>query len=80
MWRAVRLTLEHVLDEDAALGDLLIDDELLVIRGNEEDHCGQKRVDGWVVVVVRGRGGAGMGRWRAMQKRPCASQAYIACP
>ena len=31
-------TLKHVLDEDAALGDLLVDDELLVIGSDEENH------------------------------------------
>ena len=31
-------TLEHVLDEDAALSDLLVDDELLVIGSDEENH------------------------------------------
>ena len=31
-------TFEHVLDEDAALGDFLVDDELLIIGGDEEDH------------------------------------------
>ena len=41
-------TLEHVLDEDAALGDLLVDDELLIVRRNEENH---------VVVIDDGVGG-----------------------
>ena len=31
-------TLEHVLDEDAALSNLLVNDELLVIGSNKEDH------------------------------------------
>lgn len=31
-------TFKHVLDEDAALGNLLLDDELLVIRSDEENH------------------------------------------
>ena len=31
-------TLEHVLDEDAALGDLLVDDELFIVRCDEENH------------------------------------------
>jgi hypothetical protein len=34
------LAFEHVLDEDAALGNFLVDDKLLVIRGDEENHCG----------------------------------------
>jgi hypothetical protein len=34
-------TLEHVLDEDGALSDLLVDREALVVGGGEEDHaCG----------------------------------------
>ena len=33
------LAFEHVLDEDAALGDFLVDDELFIIGGDEEDHC-----------------------------------------
>lgn len=32
------LAFEHVLDEDAALGDFLVDDKLLIIGGDEEDH------------------------------------------
>ena len=31
-------TLEHVLNEDAALSDLLVDDKLLVIGGDEKNH------------------------------------------
>ena len=31
-------TLEHVLDEDAALSDLLVDDELLVIGSDKKNH------------------------------------------
>ena len=31
-------TLKHVLDQDGALSDLLVDDELLVVGGDEEDH------------------------------------------
>ena len=31
-------TLQHVLDEDAALSDLLVDDELLVIGSYEKNH------------------------------------------
>ena len=31
-------TLKHVLDEDAALSDLLVDDELFIIGGDEKDH------------------------------------------
>jgi len=33
------LAFKHVLDEDAALGDFLVNDELLIIGGDEEDHC-----------------------------------------
>ena len=33
------LAFKHVFDEDAALSDLLVDDELLIIGGDEEDHC-----------------------------------------
>ena len=38
-------TFEHILDEDAALSDFLVDDELLIIGGDEENHgvCGGKR-------------------------------------
>ena len=32
------LAFEHVLDEDAALSDFLVNDELLIIGGDEEDH------------------------------------------
>ena len=32
------LTLEHVLDKDAALNDLLVGVELLVVGGDEENH------------------------------------------
>lgn len=38
----VALTLEHVFDEDAALGDVLVDGELLVVRSYEEDHCEER--------------------------------------
>ena len=31
-------TLEHVLDENTALSDLLIDDELLIVGCDEENH------------------------------------------
>lgn len=37
VWR-VRRTLEHVLNEDTTLGDLLLNDELLIIGGDEENH------------------------------------------
>jgi len=36
------LAFEHVFDEDAALSNFLVDDELLVIGGDEEDHCYSK--------------------------------------
>ena len=36
--RAVIRTLEHVLNEHRALGDLLVDDKLLVIGGDEKNH------------------------------------------
>jgi hypothetical protein len=36
------LAFEHVLNEDAALGNFLVDDELLIIRGDEENHCGKE--------------------------------------
>ena len=36
--RLERFTLEHVLDKNAALDDLLVCVELLVVRGDEEDH------------------------------------------
>ena len=41
-------TLEHVLDEDAALSDLLVDDELFIIGGDEKNHreCGGCRDGG----------------------------------
>ena len=32
------LAFQHVLDEDAAFGDLLVDDELFIIRSDEENH------------------------------------------
>ena len=32
------LAFEHVLDEDAALSNFLVDDELFIIGGDEEDH------------------------------------------
>jgi hypothetical protein len=32
------LTLKHVFDQDGALCDLFIDDELLVVRSDEKDH------------------------------------------
>ena len=35
---AARCTLEHVLDENAALGDLLVNDKLLVVGCYEEHH------------------------------------------
>ena len=31
-------TFEHVLDEDAALSNLLVDDELFIVRCHEENH------------------------------------------
>ena len=34
-------TLEHVLDENRALGDFLVDGELLVVGSDEEDHGGR---------------------------------------
>ena len=37
-WRGSVLAFEHVLDEDAALSNFLVDDKLFVIRGDEEDH------------------------------------------
>lgn len=33
-----RRTLEHVLDEDTAFGNLLVHDELLIIGSDEENH------------------------------------------
>ena len=41
MTEAVRssvLTFEHLLDESTALSNVLVDDKLLVIRGDEDDH------------------------------------------
>jgi hypothetical protein len=37
-WRGSLLAFQHVLDEDAALGNFLVDDKLFIIRGDEEDH------------------------------------------
>jgi len=33
------LAFEHLLDKGAALGNVLVDDELLVVGGDKEDHC-----------------------------------------
>ena len=35
---SVWFTFKHVLDEDATLSDVLVDDELLVIGSYEENH------------------------------------------
>ena len=35
---SVWFTFKHVLDEDATLSDVLVDDELLVIGSYEEKH------------------------------------------
>ena len=35
---SVWFTFEHVLDEDAALSDVLVDDKLLVIGSYEKNH------------------------------------------
>jgi hypothetical protein len=35
---ARRPTLEHVLDEDTALNNVTVGDELLVVGGDEENH------------------------------------------
>ena len=37
--RSSVLAFQHVLDEGAALSNVLVDNELLVIGGDEEDHC-----------------------------------------
>lgn len=36
-------TLEHVFDEDAALSDVLVDGELLIVRSYEENHSEAER-------------------------------------
>ena len=36
-WNSV-LAFEHIFDEDAALSDFLVDNKLLIIGGDEEDH------------------------------------------
>jgi len=40
--RSSIFTFEHVLDEDAALSNFLVDDELFIIRCDKEDHCRSK--------------------------------------
>ena len=37
--RSSVLTFELTFDEGAALGNVLVNDELLIIGGDEEDHC-----------------------------------------
>ena len=59
MARRGRRTLEHVLDEDAALSDLLVDDELLVVGGDEENHVGLVGCGRRSVVDVEGDTGLG---------------------
>jgi len=52
------LAFKHVLDEDAALGDFLVDDELFIIRGDEENHCcfgGQRGKEEMEMEKKRGR-------------------------
>lgn len=48
VWREVHVietpTLEHILDENGALDDILISGELLIVRGDEKDHCGLEKV------------------------------------
>ena len=34
-----KITLKHVFDQDRTFCDVLFDDELLVIRGDKENHC-----------------------------------------
>jgi len=37
--RSSVLAFQHLLDEGAALSNVLVDNKLLVIGGDEEDHC-----------------------------------------
>ena len=41
------LAFEHVLDEDAAFSNFLVDDELFVIGGDEENHYRLGGFQGW---------------------------------
>ena len=40
-------TFKHVLDEHAALGDLLVDDELLIVGGDEKNHGSDEKSKGF---------------------------------
>ena len=52
----VVVTFKHVLDENAALSDLLVNDELLIIGSHEKDHGYRKVLKGirlWSVLKMR---------------------------
>lgn len=74
---AARCTLEHVLDEDAALSDLLLNDELFVIGSDEKNHDDELKDGGcgieWRMrrgeVVVGGERGSGSARYLKGQMR-----------
>ena len=70
-------TLQHVLDEDAALSDLLLNDELFVIGSDEKNHDDELKDGGcgieWRMrrgeVVVGGERGSGSARYLKGQMR-----------
>lgn len=52
----VGVTFKHILDEDAALSDLLVNDELLIIGSYEKDHGYREMLKGirlWSVLKMR---------------------------
>ena len=53
-------TLKHVLDEDRAFDDVLVGVELLIVRGDEENHFYESR-SGRVAVMEAGDGDGGEG-------------------
>ena len=71
-------TFEHVLDENAALGDLFVDDELLVIGSDEENHCCWLEADG-ILELLKGAvdgGGDGVLESRRQQRGGILSDCF----
>ena len=52
---AARCTLEHVLDENAALSDLLVDNKLLIVGRDKQNHCKYQAVYGRVPIEMHER-------------------------
>ena len=68
-------TLEHVLDKDGALGDLLVHDKLLVVRRDEKNHDDKYGFGG--VSGIGGGTGVKQRRARVAFFRPASTARHV---